>query len=99
MPTRALPATMAWLIASSEKTRLTIVKSSEFSKSLEQRPALLGAGLVEDDGADVADVGVDGVAEHEQLDDRDEQREEQRLRVAQDVETSLRRPTRFVASK
>ena len=34
---------------------------------LEQLPALLRAGLIEDDRADVADVGVDGVAEHEQL--------------------------------
>ena len=35
---------------------------------LQQGPALLGAGLVVDHRADVPHVGVDGVAEHEQLD-------------------------------
>src|SRR5207253_2444926 len=58
-------------------------------EALPQRPAFLRVGVVEDHGADVADVGVDGVAEHEQLEHGDEQGEEQRRRVTQDVQHLL----------
>ena len=57
----------------------------------EQGAALLRLRLVEDHGVDVADVRINRVAEHEQLDDRDEEREEQRHRIAENVQEFLAR--------
>src|SRR5207245_7704388 len=42
-----------------------------------------------DNGADIAHIRVDGVAEHQQLEDGNEQREEQRRRVADDMKDFL----------
>ena len=42
--------------------------------------------LVEDDGGDLADVGVDGEAEQEQLQHGNDQRKEERAGVAHDVQ-------------
>ena len=54
-------------------------------EGLDEAAALLGVGLVEDDGGDLANVGVNRVAEEEELDERDEQSEEEGGGVAQDV--------------
>ena len=55
----------------------------------QQGPALLGPAGVVDDRADVPDVGVDGVPEDEQLEDRDGHGEEQGARVPQHVQELL----------
>ena len=60
-------------------------KMSEAAKALDEAAALLGVGLVEDYGGDLADVGVDCEAEEEELEDGDEEREEERGGVAEDV--------------
>ncbi len=54
-------------------------------EGLDEAAALLGVGFVEDDGGDLADVGVDCVAEEEELEDGDEEREEEGGGVAEDV--------------
>ena len=54
-------------------------------EGLDEAAALLGVGFVEDDGGDLADVGVDCVAEEEELEDGDEEREEESGGVAEDV--------------
>ena len=74
-----------------ETFRRRCVKSSEFSKRCSSARLSCVPGLVQDHGADVADVGVDGVAEHEHFHDRHEEREEQRRRVAEDVQHFLAR--------
>src|SRR5262249_8966682 len=53
---------------------------------LHQPPAFLRPSLVEDHGADAADVRVDRVPQHEHLHDGDEKREEERGRVAENVD-------------
>jgi hypothetical protein len=50
---------------------------------------LLGVGLVEDYGGDLADVGVDGEAEEEELDERNEESEEEGAGVTGDVRARL----------
>ena len=50
-----------------------------------QLAALVRAALVHDDGREVLDVEVDGVAEEERLEDRDEEDEPHRDRVAPEV--------------
>ena len=54
-------------------------------EGLDEAAALLGVGFVEDDGGDLADVGVDCVTEEEELEDGDEEREEEGGGVAEDV--------------
>ena len=54
-------------------------------EALQQIAALLGLRLIEDNGGDLADVGVDGEAEEEELQHGDEQREEERAAVAGNV--------------
>ncbi len=46
---------------------------------------MLGVRLVEDDGGNLADVGVDCEAEEEELDERDEESEEECAGIADDV--------------
>ena len=46
-------------------------------KALQQSVAFLRAGLIPNDRTNVPDVRVDRVTEHEHLDDRNEQREEE----------------------
>ena len=62
MPTRALPATMHSLSSSSRKDPRDDAERPGVLELLQQLPALLRAGMVDDDRADVADVGVDRVA-------------------------------------
>jgi hypothetical protein len=54
-------------------------------EGLDEAAGLLGVRLVEEDGGDLADVGVDCVAEEEELEDRDEEGEEEGGGVAEDV--------------
>jgi hypothetical protein len=54
-------------------------------EGLDEGAGLLGVGFVEDDGGDLANVGVDCVAEEEELEDGDEEREEEGGGVAEDV--------------
>ena len=54
-------------------------------EGLDEAAGLLGVGLVEEYGGDLADVGVDCVAEEEELEDRDEEGEEERAGVSEDV--------------
>ena len=89
MPTRALPATIISVSSLSEKTCRDDAKVLGVLERPKQAAALLGLAEIEDDGRNVADVGVDRVAEHEQFQHRDEQREEQRRRVAEDVQEFL----------
>ena len=89
IPTRARPETRA---SCELLVREDLTDDPEVLGVLEpqeQGPALLGPRLVEDDGPDVPDVGVDRETEQEQFDERDEQREEQRARVADDVQDLL----------
>src|SRR5262249_39664568 len=53
---------------------------------MEKRAAFLRASLIENNRADVTHIGVDGKAEHEQLDDGDKERKEHGGSVAQHVE-------------
>ena len=56
---------------------------------LQQPAALLRAGVVHINRPDVPHVGINRIAEHEQLADGNEEREEQRLRVAKDMQQFL----------
>jgi hypothetical protein len=58
-------------------------------EGLDEAAAVLGVGLVEDDGGDLADVGVYRIAEEEELEHGDEQGEEERAGVTQDVRELL----------
>jgi hypothetical protein len=86
MPMRTLPATIMSLASRSERARATTRTSRAFSNPLDELAAFLRAGVINDHRADVADVGVDRVAQGKQLDDRHEQREEERLRIAEDMQ-------------
>ena len=56
---------------------------------LQQPPAILVLRLIQHGSPHVPDVRVNRIAEHQQLDDRNEQREEQRRWVANDVDDFL----------
>ena len=62
------------------------MKTSDPAKALEQAAAVLRMRFVEHDGGDLADVGVDRESEEKQLQHGDEQREEERAGVADDVQ-------------
>ena len=91
MPTRASPATIARLRSSSDQTSATILKSSVFSNDLSSRRLSSVRNWSSTAVRTLRTFSVDGVTEHEQLDHRDEQREEEGRGIANDVEQFLSR--------
>ena len=58
-------------------------------KALQKMAALLCARFVKDYGGNLADIRVHGKAEEEQLHHRDEERKEERARIAHNVQEFL----------